>query len=131
MNSAAHPRRLLLVNGSILDVLGTREPEIYGSTTLSEVEELTRNTAAEFGYQVNSVQSNHEGILLDAIHERWHQVLRVVINAGAFTHTSVATRTSSSSWSTCSTPERRDPDARVRRIMRRARARAGRPGCGC
>lgn len=91
MNSPA-PRRLLLVHGPNLNLLGTREPEIYGPTTLGEVEELTRSTAAELGYELTAVQSNHEGVLIDAIQDSRSTCSGVVINAGAFSHTSVALR---------------------------------------
>ncbi len=74
----------LVLNGPNLNLLGTREPGIYGSATLQDVEALCRATAAELGAEVAFLQSNHEGALIDAIH--------AVLNAGAFTHTSVALR---------------------------------------
>ncbi|WP_295010653.1 type II 3-dehydroquinate dehydratase [uncultured Microbacterium sp.] len=86
------PRRLLLVNGPNLNLLGTREPGIYGSATLADVERLTADTAAAYGFEVRAVQSNHEGALLDAIHEAAADCAGIVINAGAYTHTSVALR---------------------------------------
>jgi len=92
VNSPAHPRRLLLVNGPNLNLLGTREPEIYGSSTLADVEDLTRSTAEQLGFEVTAVQSNHEGVLLDTIHDARSTCSGVVINAGALTHTSVALR---------------------------------------
>lgn len=92
MTTPAHPSRLLLVNGPNLNLLGTREPEIYGAITLAEVEELTRGTAADLGFEVTAVQSNHEGVLLDAIQDARTTCAGVVINAGALTHTSVALR---------------------------------------
>ncbi|MET0672726.1 MAG: type II 3-dehydroquinate dehydratase [Microbacterium pygmaeum] len=85
-------RRLLLVNGPNLNLLGTREPEIYGSQTLHDVEALTARTAAEFGFEVRSVQSNHEGVLLDAIHAAREDCAGIVINPGGLTHTSVVLR---------------------------------------
>jgi 3-dehydroquinate dehydratase II len=87
---AAPARSILLVNGPNLNLLGTREPHIYGSTTLADVEEMTRKAAAEHGIEVRCVQSNHEGVLLDAIHEARNRDLGIIINPGAFTHTSVA-----------------------------------------
>ena len=86
------PRTILLVNGPNLNLLGTREPEIYGEETLTDVENITRRAANEFGLSVRSVQSNHEGVLLDAIHEARTDCLAIVINPGALTHTSVALR---------------------------------------
>ncbi|WP_261166552.1 type II 3-dehydroquinate dehydratase [Microbacterium sp. Marseille-Q6965] len=84
--------RLLLVNGPNLNLLGTREPEVYGSATLDDVVALATTTAAELGFEVRAVQSNHEGVLIDAIHAARTDCDAVVINPGAFTHTSVALR---------------------------------------
>jgi 3-dehydroquinate dehydratase-2 len=92
VNTPSTPRRLLLVNGPNLNLLGTREPEIYGRATLADVEELVRSTAGELDYSVTAVQSNHEGVLVDAIQDARSTCAAVVINAGAFTHTSVAIR---------------------------------------
>ncbi|MBS1698081.1 MAG: type II 3-dehydroquinate dehydratase [Actinobacteria bacterium] len=86
------PRRLLLVNGPNLNLLGLREPGIYGSATLADVERITADAAAVYGYEIRAVQSNHEGVLLDAIHAAREDCAGVVINAGAYTHTSVALR---------------------------------------
>lgn len=86
------PRRLLLVNGPNLNLLGTREPSVYGTATLAEVEELARDTAAGLGYEVTAVQSNHEGVLIDAVHHARASCAGVVINPGAYGHTSVALR---------------------------------------
>ncbi|WP_024355477.1 type II 3-dehydroquinate dehydratase [Leucobacter chironomi] len=85
-------RRLLLVNGPNLNLLGTREPEIYGADTLADVEALVERTAAAFGLEVRAVQSNHEGSLIDAIHAAREDCAAIVINPAAFTHTSVALR---------------------------------------
>jgi 3-dehydroquinate dehydratase-2 len=92
VSDSTRPRRLLLVNGPNLNLLGTREPEVYGTSTLADVEELVEATAAELGYQVTAVQSNHEGVLIDAIHESRATCAGVVVNAGAFSHTSIAIR---------------------------------------
>lgn len=83
---------MLLVNGPNLNLLGSREPDVYGTDTLDDVVELTERVAAEFGFGVRSVQSNHEGVLIDAIHGAREDCSAVVINPGAFTHTSIALR---------------------------------------
>ncbi len=85
-------RRLLLVNGPNLNLLGTREPGIYGSATLADVERLTADVARELGYELRAVQSNHEGVLIDAIHAAREDCAGIVINPGGLTHTSVALR---------------------------------------
>lgn len=86
------PRRLLLVNGPNLNLLGTREPEIYGTATLADVEHITADAAAQRGFEVRAVQSNHEGVLIDAIHAARADCAGIIINAGGYTHTSVALR---------------------------------------
>ena len=83
-------RRLLLVNGPNLNLLGTRQPDVYGSTTLAEIEANVAAVAAESGLQVRSVQSNHEGELIDAIHAARADCAGIVINPAAYSHTSVA-----------------------------------------
>jgi 3-dehydroquinate dehydratase II len=83
-------RRLLLVNGPNLNLLGTRQPEIYGSTTLAQIEEAVTARAGELGFAVRAVQSNHEGVLIDAIHAARTDCVGIVINPAAYTHTSVA-----------------------------------------
>lgn len=88
--SATEKNTILLVNGPNLNLLGTREPAIYGHDTLADVQALARDTAAAHQLEVKAVQSNHEGVLIDAIHEARTQAAGIVINPGAFTHTSVA-----------------------------------------
>ncbi|GGO62005.1 type II 3-dehydroquinate dehydratase [Nonomuraea cavernae] len=86
---------VLILNGPNLNLLGTRRPEVYGSTTLAEVEELCRQEAGKLGLDVDFRQSNHEGQLIDWIQEAGPEVkagrsIGAVFNAGAYTHTSVA-----------------------------------------
>jgi 3-dehydroquinate dehydratase II len=88
--SAAAAPTILVLNGPNLNLLGTREPAVYGHETLADVEELCRTTAAEVGLRVDFLQSNHEGVLIDAIHEARGTAAGIVMNPGAFTHTSVA-----------------------------------------
>lgn len=83
-------RRLLLLNGPNLNLLGTRQPEIYGATTLAQIEELVQSAAAGHGFEVRAVQSNHEGELIDAIHAARADCAGIVINPAAYSHTSVA-----------------------------------------
>ncbi len=83
-------RRLLLVNGPNLNLLGTRQPEVYGSTTLAEIEDRVTAVAAEAGLEVRAVQSNHEGALIDAIQSAREDCAGIVINPAAYSHTSVA-----------------------------------------
>jgi 3-dehydroquinate dehydratase-2 len=83
---------LLLLNGPNLNLLGTREPEVYGSDTLADVEALVTSTAAARGYDVTALQSNHEGVLIDAIHAARGTADGIVVNPGGLTHTSVALR---------------------------------------
>lgn len=86
------PRRLLLLNGPNLNLLGTREPDIYGHETLADVEALVSRTAAASGFDVRALQSNHEGVLIDAIHAAREDCAGIVINPGGLTHTSVSLR---------------------------------------
>lgn len=85
-------RRIVVLNGPNLNLLGTREPQIYGTSTLAEVEELCARTAAEHGLEADCRQSNHEGELVTWVQEagRDEDVVGVVLNAAAYTHTSVA-----------------------------------------
>lgn len=82
-----------ILNGPNLNLLGLREPEVYGRDTLEDVERACARAAGEFGLEVEARQSNHEGDLVDAV-QAWARpgVLGVVVNAGALTHTSVALR---------------------------------------
>jgi 3-dehydroquinate dehydratase-2 len=83
---------ILLINGPNLNLLGTREPHIYGTTTLADVEESCKSHAASLGAALETFQSNHEGAIIDRIHAARTQVDGIIINPGGFTHTSVAIR---------------------------------------
>ena len=83
-------RRLLLLNGPNLNLLGTRQPEVYGATTLPQIEASVTALAGELGFEVRAVQSNHEGVLIDAIHAARADCAGIIINPGAYSHTSVA-----------------------------------------
>jgi 3-dehydroquinate dehydratase II len=86
------PLDILVLHGPNLNLLGQREPGIYGSLTLAEINRLLAAEAIKLQAQVFPVQSNHEGVLVDAIHEALGKYQGILINAGAYTHTSVAIR---------------------------------------
>lgn len=92
MPKVTPPRRLLLVNGPNLNLLGTREPDVYGTATLADVVQIATDAAAARGFDVRAVQSNHEGVLIDAIHAAREDCAGIVINPGGLTHTSVVLR---------------------------------------
>ena len=81
---------VLILNGPNLNLLGTREPAVYGRDTLDDVRALAEKRAAELGLGIDFRQSNHEGVLVDWIQEARGRAAAIVINAGALTHTSVA-----------------------------------------
>ena len=81
---------VLILNGPNLNLLGTRQPEVYGTTTLADVEALCRDAGTRLGLEIAFMQSNHEGVMIDAIHAAKGTHDALVINAGAYTHTSVA-----------------------------------------
>ena len=84
---------LLLLNGPNLNLLGSREPDVYGRTTLVDIESELGETAARLGHTLHCLQSNHEGELVERIHRAPADNIRfILINPGAFTHTSVALR---------------------------------------
>jgi 3-dehydroquinate dehydratase-2 len=82
--------RVLVLEGPNLNLIGTREPEIYGTQTLDEIHDGIRRRATELGLEVAFFQSNHEGALIDRLHARDFDV--AIVNAGGLTHTSVALR---------------------------------------
>ena len=84
--------RILVLHGPNLNLLGTREPEIYGSTTLDDINEMIAERAAEAGIETAVYQSNHEGDLVDAIQQANHKFDFIIFNAAAFTHYSIAIR---------------------------------------
>ena len=82
--------RVLVLNGPNLNMLGTRQPEIYGRETLAEIEALCRETARGLGAEMTFRQSNHEGVLIDWIHEARETQDAIVINPAGLTHTSLS-----------------------------------------
>ena len=84
--------RILVLHGPNLNLLGQREPEIYGRTTLAQIEAALSELGEEFGATIESFQSNHEGALIDRIHAAIGEVDGILINPGGLTHTSVSLR---------------------------------------
>ncbi|MCY7333765.1 MAG: type II 3-dehydroquinate dehydratase [Pseudanabaena sp. CAN_BIN31] len=84
--------KILVLHGANLNMLGLREPNIYGSNTLKEINDRLTQDAIELGVSLSFLQSNHEGVLIDAIHAAFQVQQGILINPGAFTHTSVAIR---------------------------------------
>ena len=83
---------ILILHGPNLNLLGLREPEIYGSTTLSQINKTLKLNGERLQAKITCLQSNHEGVLVDAIHDAREKHQGIIINAGAYTHTSVAIR---------------------------------------
>src|SRR5260221_1594064 len=81
---------ILLLSGPNLNLFGAREPDIYGTATLEEMVVDARDAAARHGHEIEHVQSNHEGVLIDAIHGARTRCAAIVVNPGAFAHTSYA-----------------------------------------
>ena len=88
---------ILILNGPNLNLLGTRQPDVYGHTTLADIEAMCRNKAKALGVELGFGQSNHEGALVDEIHAARGRYNGIILNAGAYTHTSVALRDAISS----------------------------------
>lgn len=84
--------KLLVLNGPNLNLLGTREPSVYGTSTLPEIDAHLIKRAAEAGHSLRCLQSNAEHVLIDAVHAARGEVALILINPGAFTHTSIALR---------------------------------------
>lgn len=84
------PRTIAILNGPNLNLLGTREPEIYGTATLADIGALCEAAARAHGFHVDFRQTNHEGTLIDWVQEAGRVACGIIINAGGYTHTSVA-----------------------------------------
>lgn len=85
-------KSVLVLHGPNLNLLGLREPEVYGKTTLAQINDSLKLDAEKLQVGLDSLQSNHEGVLVDAIHKARNQHQGILINPGAYTHTSVAIR---------------------------------------
>lgn len=85
-------KTLFVLHGPNLNLLGTREPEVYGHTTLADINARVTELAASYGVAVRAEQSNHEGVLIDLLQQARTLAIGVVINPGAYTHTSIALR---------------------------------------
>lgn len=90
--SGTMDRPVVVLNGPNLNLLGERQPEIYGSATLADVETMCRDAARAHGLALVFRQTNHEGVLIDWIQEHRHGAIGIIVNAGGWTHTSVAVR---------------------------------------
>jgi 3-dehydroquinate dehydratase-2 len=84
--------RILVVHGPNLNLLGEREPEVYGTTTLDDIDSMLAKVAADAGHSLECFQSNHEGALIDKLHEGRGRVDGALLNPGALTHYSIALR---------------------------------------
>lgn len=91
-NDTDNPTNILVLHGPNLNLLGRREPGIYGSVTLDEINSRLVEAGAKLNCKIIVLQSNHEGVLVDAIHDAFGKHQGIIINAGAYTHTSIALR---------------------------------------
>ncbi|NMO02958.1 type II 3-dehydroquinate dehydratase [Gordonia sp. TBRC 11910] len=89
-HARTEPLPILLLNGPNLNTLGVRQPEVYGSTTLAQIVDAAERRAADGGFGLRAAQTNHEGQMIDWIHEARGNVSGIIINPGGWTHTSVA-----------------------------------------
>ena len=92
LNNTPAIASILVLHGPNLNLLGHREPDIYGSVTLDKINQLLEQEGKQLGMKVLTLQSNHEGVLIDAIHDALGKHQGILINPGAYTHTSVALR---------------------------------------
>ncbi len=92
MKSGNAPKKILVINGPNLNMLGKREPEIYGATTLDDIDKEIKETGKQLGFVVETFQSNHEGAMVEKIQEALGGCSAIIINPAAYTHTSVAIR---------------------------------------
>lgn len=91
-NNPQSPLSILVLHGPNLNLLGLREPEIYGAVTLAQIDRLLEKEAIALNCAIVAIQSNHEGVLVDAIQEALGKHQGILINPGAYTHTSIALR---------------------------------------
>ncbi|MFP4422466.1 MAG: type II 3-dehydroquinate dehydratase [Desulfococcaceae bacterium] len=92
MTTESAKKRILVIHGPNLNMLGRREPEVYGSKTLAEIDDDLKRRGEELGLAVETFQSNHEGAIVDRIQEAVGNCEGIIINPAAYTHTSVAIR---------------------------------------
>ena len=92
MKGEVNTLHILVLNGPNLNLLGTRNPEVYGTTTLPDIQRQMQERAEALGCELDFMQSNHEGALIDAIHNARGKYQYLILNAGAYTHTSYAIR---------------------------------------
>lgn len=85
-------KKILVINGPNINMLGTREPSVYGNFTLADIENRMKELASELKAEIEFFQSNHEGDIVDKIQQSANKVSGIIINPAAFTHTSVAIR---------------------------------------